>query len=67
MHPVSNVGVACYDVAIETTDDGIKNEKLIFQWDLISGPLQGVTGGHDSWTKPLLTLQHLKIGIYVLK
>ena len=59
--------VCCHCVAIETSDDGPKGETLFYQWDLISGPLQGVSGNRDYWTQPLLTLEHLNVGKYVFK
>ena len=59
--------VCCHGVAIETSDDGPKGETLFYQWDLISGPLQGVSGNWDYWTQPLLTLEHLNVGKYVFK
>lgn len=55
----------CWLISIETVDDS--EGTLLYQWYLVSGPLQSATGGHDSWNKPLLTLEHLKIGKYVFK
>lgn len=53
-------------VTIETSDDGDKS-KLRYQWELVSGPLNDLNQHDKSWTKPILHLQHLKIGKYRFK
>uniref|UniRef100_A0A1X7TN54 PKD domain-containing protein n=1 Tax=Amphimedon queenslandica TaxID=400682 RepID=A0A1X7TN54_AMPQE len=51
----------------KTSDNGPKGETLFYQWDLISGPLQRISGNRDYWTQPLLTLEHLNVGKYIFK
>ena len=50
-------------LSLETTDDG-GADNLKYKWELIAGPLQGVSDPDDGWEKPLLKLADLSVGKY---